>query len=115
MDVTQYDKMKLLELFAGTRSVGKEAEKLGFEVFSSDIEPYEGIDYVTDILQFNLDELPFRPTVIWASVPCTTYSILSVMHHRDGWRPKSESEKLSDKIAIKTLDIIKQLNQNTGT
>ena len=33
--------MKILELFAGGRSNGIEAEKLGMEVFSSDLEPFD--------------------------------------------------------------------------
>jgi site-specific DNA-cytosine methylase len=102
--------MKLLELFAGTRSVGKEAEKLGFEVYSSDIEPFDKIDYVVDILNFDINKIPFKPTVIWASVPCTTYSILQVRHHRDGIKPKTDDAILGDKITVKTLEIIKQLN-----
>jgi len=38
--------MKLLELFAGSRSVGKEAEKLGMEVFSVDVKDFENIDLI---------------------------------------------------------------------
>ena len=34
-------KPKLLELFAGSRSIGKEAEKQGFKVFSSDINNFD--------------------------------------------------------------------------
>ena len=33
--------MRLLELFAGSRSIGSEAEKQGFEVFSVDWTEYE--------------------------------------------------------------------------
>jgi len=67
--------MKVLELFAGSKSIGKAAESLGMEVFSSDIEAFEGIDYVTDILKFDVDKVPFRPNIIWASPPCEKWSL----------------------------------------
>tara|TARA_B100001093_G_scaffold281099_1_gene268525 strand:+ start:562 stop:1191 length:630 start_codon:yes stop_codon:yes gene_type:complete len=101
--------MKLLELFAGSRSVGKEAEKLGFQVFSSDINDFDGIDYVTDILNFDINKLPFKPTVIWASPPCTTYSLLQVRHHRDNTTPKTKDAELADVIVKHTLNLIKEL------
>ena len=61
--------MKLLELFAGSRSVGKVAEEMGFEVFSTDLNPFENIDLVGDILKITRDDIPFVPDVIWASPP----------------------------------------------
>ena len=45
--------MKVLELFAGSRSFGKAAESLGFDVFSSDINNFPKIDYVVDILKYH--------------------------------------------------------------
>ena len=41
--------MNILELFAGSRCIGRNAEKLGHKVFSVDWEDYEGIDLVIDI------------------------------------------------------------------
>lgn len=67
--------MKILELFAGTCSFSKVASKFGFETFTSDIEPMEGINYCCDILEFDYSKVPFIPDAIWASPPCETWSI----------------------------------------
>jgi site-specific DNA-cytosine methylase len=102
--------IKILELFAGSRSIGKEAEKLGFEVFSSDIENFENIDYVIDILNFDYDRVPFKPDVIWASPPCTGFSVASIGRHWTGGKgayiPKSDTSRLGIKLVQKTLEII---------
>ena len=99
--------MKALELFAGSRSIGKQAEALGFEVFSSDINDFEGIDYVTDIMNFNVNEVPFIPDVIWASPPCTTFSVASIGHHwfKD-YVPKTEKAREGMRIVQRTQEII---------
>jgi hypothetical protein len=46
--------MNILELYAGSRSFGKVAEQYNCKVFSSDLYPLPGIDYVTDILDFEV-------------------------------------------------------------
>ena len=43
-------KMKVLELFAGSRSFSKQAEKLGYNVFTTDINNFDKIDYIVDVL-----------------------------------------------------------------
>ena len=101
--------MKVLELFAGSRSIGKEAHKLGFEVFSSDLNKFDKIDYAVDILEFDINKIPFKPDMIWASPPCTTYSIAAIYHHRPHNKPLSEFALKSDNMIKKTLDIIKKL------
>ena len=99
--------MNLLELFAGSRSIGKAGEELGFKVFSSDIEPFENIDYVTNILEFDVSKVTFIPDVIWASPPCTFFSVASIGHHwNKDHTPKSENALLGVEIVQKTLDII---------
>ena len=102
--------MKVLELFAGSRSIGKAAESLGYDVFSSDINDFDKIDYVVDILNFDIKKVPFQPDIIWASPPCTTYSIAAISHHRPKNKPLSNFAIKSDLIVKKTLQIIKELN-----
>ena len=108
--------MKVLELFAGSRSVGKAAESLGYEVFSSDINDFENIDYVVDILEFDFNKVPFIPDIIWASPPCTYFSVASIgKHWNKDHTPKTEQAKLGVKIVEQTLSIIESfcnLNNN---
>jgi site-specific DNA-cytosine methylase len=44
---------------------------------------FEKIDYAKDILDFSIKDVPFIPDIIWASPPCTTYSIASCGKHRN--------------------------------
>ena len=102
--------VKVLELFAGSRSIGKAAESLGYKVYSSDLNEFEGIDYPTDILDFDTTKVPFKPDIIWASPPCTTYSIAAISHHRPHNKPLSDFAIKSDNMVKKTISIIKELN-----
>jgi len=102
--------MKVLELFAGSRSVGKIAEELGMEVFSSDLIAFEGIHYPISILDFDVTKVPFKPDVIWASPPCTGFSVAAIGHHWTGGKsayiPKTDTAKLGIELVKKTLEII---------
>lgn len=99
--------MKVLELFAGSRSIGKVCDDLGYEVFSSDWEYFDGIDYVVDINDFDFDKVAFIPDVIWASPPCTTFSVASIGRHWDmNRRPKTQNAIMGLQILKKTLEII---------
>jgi site-specific DNA-cytosine methylase len=102
--------IKVLELFAGSRSVGKVAEELGMEVFSSDINNFDGINYVVNILEFDYSKVPFTPDVIWASPPCTGFSVAAIGHHWGGGKgayvPKTETARLGIELVKKTLEII---------
>ena len=105
--------MNLLELFAGSRSIGNAGESLGYNVFSSDINDFENIDYVTDILNFDCTKVPFIPDVIWASPPCTFFSVASIGKH---WNidntPKTENAKLGVLIVKKLIEIIDYFKQS---
>jgi hypothetical protein len=102
--------MKVLELFAGSRSVGKIAEELEMEVFSSDLIEFEGIHYPISILDFDVTKVPFKPDIIWASPPCTGFSVAAIGHHWTGGKsayiPKTDTAKLGIELVKKTLEII---------
>lgn len=98
--------MKLLELFAGSRSVGRVAHRMGFDVLSSDIRSFQDIHLVKDILEITREDIPFTPDLIWASPDCTTFSIAAIATHRNGPEPKTEKAKHGDAMLAKTLEII---------
>tara|TARA_R110002049_G_C8905463_1_gene541963 strand:- start:13 stop:660 length:648 start_codon:yes stop_codon:yes gene_type:complete len=99
--------MKILELFAGSRSFSKVAEELGYKTFAVDINDFDNIDYVTDILDFDCSKIPFKPDVIWASPPCTYFSVASIGHHwNKDHTPKTKEAELGVKIVNKTIEII---------
>ena len=102
--------IKVLELFAGSRSIGIVADDLGYEVFSVDINDFDGINLVKDIEFLTKDDIPFIPDVIWASPPCTTYSIAAIGHHRDMGKPKTDFAAKSDRLVLNTLKLIKEFD-----
>lgn len=62
------NQLKILELFSGSRSIGKEAEKRRHKVFSSDFQNFPNTDYVCDIMDFDINKIPFdKVDVLWAS------------------------------------------------
>ena len=106
--------MKTLELFAGSRSFSKVAESYGFKTYTTDNQDFDKIDQVCDIFDFDLqkaiDILDGYPDIIWASPPCTTFSIASCGYHWNKDRtPKTERCKKGIKIIEKTIDIISEL------
>ena len=106
--------MKVLELFAGSRSIGKVADRLAFDVYSSDIEQFGGIDYVTDIMDFDPTKIPFVPDIIWASCPCTAFSVAAIGKNwtkvGDDYLPKNPRAEFGLKLVQKTLEIIEHFN-----
>lgn len=105
--------MKILELFCGTKSLSKLAEELGHQTFTIDIDKQFNPDLCIDILDFDVSMLPkeFRnPDFIWASPPCTTFSVASIRHYWENGKPKNEKTLKGIEIVKKTIEIIKQLN-----
>lgn len=111
--------MKVLELFAGTRSIGKAFEERGHEVYSIEWDTsFPGIDLYADILSVSAEEIIAgfgRPDVIWASPDCTTFSIAAISHHRrrnektGNLDPVSDYAKYCDEVDKHVIDLIRSL------
>lgn len=111
--------MKVLELFAGTRSVGKAFEAHGHEVYSVEWDTqFTDIDLYKNILEISTDEIIEKfgkPDVIWASPDCTTFSIAAISHHRKvnketgNLDPISDYAKFCDEVDQHVLHLIDTL------
>lgn len=111
--------MKVLELFAGTRSIGKAFEKQGHEVYSIEWnKDFDNIDWYEDISKITAQDIIDRfgyPDVIWASPDCATFSIAAISHHRrknpetGNLDPISDYAKFCDKVNQHVLQLIEEL------
>jgi site-specific DNA-cytosine methylase len=89
--------MKLLDLFAGTGSITSVAKELGFDVISLDRDMPADIN--CDIMDWDYKTYPNKYfDIIWASPPCTEYSITKTTGIRD--------IEGANKIVQRTLDIL---------
>ena len=104
--------MILIELFAGSRSISKAAEELGVDTWTTDIHQFGGIDCVADILTLTADDIPHQGenTILWASPPCTGFSVASIGHHWNPDRtPKTETAKLGIRLVEHPLQLIEAI------
>lgn len=113
--------MKVLELFAGTRSIGKAFEKAGHEVFSVEWDKnFKDIDLYADVGKLTKNDVVSLcggiPDVIWASPDCTTFSIAAISHHRrknaetGNLDAVSDYAKFCDAVDQNVLRLIRELN-----
>lgn len=101
------EKIKVLELFAGSRSIGTAAEVLGYEVFSVDWQSFQGINLSIDIGELTPEHIPFVPDIVWASPDCTTYTVAAISHHRNGTEPKTDYARKCDEVNQHFIGLIK--------
>ena len=111
--------MKVLELFAATRSIGKAFERRGHEVYSIEWDKqFEDIDWYEDIGKITAQDIIERfgrPDVIWASPDCTSYSVAAISHHRrqnpqtKNLDPVSDYAKFCDEVNQNVIKLIQEL------
>lgn len=113
------DKVKMLELFAGTSSVGRVFKAHGWEVYTVDWDEQFDVTLHADIGSLTAEDCielcGGRPDVIWASPDCTTYSVMAISHHRErepngNLRARTEYAQRCDTINAHVVQLIKDLN-----
>lgn len=111
--------MKVLELFAGTKSISNVFAEAGHETFSIDWDnKHPNIDWYTDISKITAEDILHRfgqPSIIWASPDCTTYSVAAISKHRErepngNLKAKSEYAKFCDECNRHLIQVIHELN-----
>tara|TARA_B100000519_G_C14249118_1_gene441457 strand:+ start:1281 stop:1949 length:669 start_codon:yes stop_codon:yes gene_type:complete len=104
--------INVLELFSGTKSVGKVCDSLGWKSVSVDmILP---ADHQVDIMNFDYKQYPKDYfDIVWASPPCTLYSklqdsFIGRMRKGEIFTKEIQEKEMNeaDKLVLKTLEII---------
>lgn len=105
--------MRILELFSGTESFSKVARERGHKTFTIDMDRSFNPNLCVDILEFNISMLPKEfqePDIIWASPPCSVFSVASIYRYWKNGKPKNEKTLHGIALIKKTIEIIKHLN-----
>lgn len=113
--------MLIFDFFSGTGSSTQAFKDAGHTVISFELdESFEATENV-DIFLLSADYLLAqygRPDFVWASPPCTAFSVASLGHHWGGgkhaYEPKTEAAKFNQELVSHTVNLIKELNSSKG-
>lgn len=80
-------KLKVLELFAGTRCISKAFERKGHECYTVEwSKKFDNITLYEDINNLTVEKIyeicNGKPDIVWASPDCATYSVAGLRYHR---------------------------------
>ena len=113
--------MIVFDFFSGTGSSTKAFEDAGHTVYRFELDDsFEATEHV-DIMNLTSEYLLStygRPDFIWASPPCTAFSVAAIGHH---WisggqnpEPRTEQARQAQELVRHTITLIKKLNPTRG-
>ena len=113
--------MLIYDFFSGTGSSTQAFKDAGHTVITFELDTsFEATEHA-NIFNLNAAELIAKygqPDFVWASPPCTAFSVASMGHHWGGgmraYEPKTEAAKMSQELVAHTLKLIKELNPLKG-
>lgn len=113
--------MLIFDFFAGTGSSTKAFKDAGHTVITFELEPRFNTTETVDIFQLNANKLIEKygqPNFVWASPPCTAFSVASIGHHWTGGKgayiPKTELAVINQDLVAHTKKLINELNPTHG-
>lgn len=113
--------MIVFDFFSGTGSSTQAFEDAGHTVYRFELDEKFTATENVDIMKLNakyLIEKYGQPDFIWASPPCTAFSVASIGYHWTGgkraYEPKTEFASYSQKLVAHTVQLIKDLNPTKG-
>ena len=113
--------MLVFDFFSGTGSSTQAFKDAGHTVITFEIDEFFEATKHVDVFNLNAIDLIVKygqPDFIWASPPCTAFSVASMGHHWGGgakaYEPKTEAAKVSQDLVAHTVKLIKDLNPTKG-
>jgi hypothetical protein len=113
--------MIIFDFFSGTGSSTQAFKDAGHTVITFELDDYFEATEHADVFDLTAKDLLARygqPDFIWASPPCTAFSVASMGHHWGGglraYEPKTEAAKVSQELVTHTLKLIAELKPTKG-
>lgn len=113
--------MIIYDFFSGTGSSTRAFKDAGHTVITFELDPYFEATESVDVMLLkasSLIEKYGQPDFVWASPPCTSFSVASIGHHwisgGDSPVPRTEQARESQELVRHTLQLIKELNPTKG-
>lgn len=113
--------MIVFDFFSGTGSSTQAFEDAGHTVYRFELDEKFTATENVDIMKLNakyLIEKYGQPDFIWASPPCTAFSVASMGYHWTGgnkaYEPKTDFAIFSQKLVAHTIKLIKDLSPTRG-
>lgn len=113
--------MLIFDFFSGTGSSTQAFKDAGHTVISFELDPTFNPDVVADVFDLTAQDLIAKygqPDFVWASPPCTAFSVASMGHH---WisgganpLPRTENAKIAQDLVAHTVALLKELNPRHG-